>query len=120
MSRSYKKVCAGGFTTARTDKWFKVQEHKRYRSNIHTLIMGGEEEIFPDYDGKYGDPWCSPKDGHSVYYWSLNSYLKTAKVYSHARTGPLYTPIWSNRQWRHIVYSDRPATRGDWKKLMSK
>lgn len=121
MSRSYRKVAGGGITTARTDKWFKVQEHRRYRGRIRTLIMSGEDEIFPIYGGDYGNPWASPKDGHGVWYWSLQDYLrKTPETWEFRRTGALYTPIWADRQFKRIEVHKRPTTPADYKKILAK
>jgi len=64
MSRSRKKSPFIGVTTARSDKPFKVDEHRRERRSVRTLLASG----FPDYDRRfhskvYGDPWRAPKDG---------------------------------------------------------
>ena len=121
MSRSHKKVVGGGITTAPSDKEFKVLEHRRFRRIIKSLIDNGEEEFFPDYRGKFGDPWCSPKDGHRVEYWSMHSFLQTMIV-TQTRTGSFYIPWWrkSGGPIRRLEFHERPATSGDWKKYISK
>jgi hypothetical protein len=70
MARSFKKVCAGGITTAETEKDWKRQEHQRYRSRIKTVIKSSSMD--EDFDitiseKEFGDPWLGPKDGKRLY-----------------------------------------------------
>lgn len=113
MSRSYKKVAGGGFTTARSDKEYKIEEHRRYRAVVRDLIMNGEDEIFPDYEGEYGNPWGAPKDGKVVWWWSIHRFLAQHTVLEKRRKG-LHDGI---MRW-HFWW--RPATRADWKILIGK
>jgi hypothetical protein len=116
MARSYKKIAGGGVTTARSDKEYKVAEHRRYRVAIRNLIGSGEEEDFPFYRRHFGDPWGAPKDGKVVWYWSLREYLNNTIIENRARTGEIYQPWWSNKPIKRMVFTKRPATVGDWKR----
>jgi hypothetical protein len=113
VSRSYRKVYGGGITTAPSDKSFKVLEHRSYRRIVRGMIANGEDEIFPIYGGKFGDPWCSPKDGHTVYCWSIREYLRTTIIWDHIRKGRRDGAM----RYYHIY---RPATIADWKKAIAK
>lgn len=119
MSRSYKKVYGGGITTARSDKDFKVAEHRRYRAIIRDLIAHDEEELYPSYSGIYGDPWCSPKDGKNVWHYSMNAYLKEPIV-TLERVGEWKISKWTGKRYRALVRVERKATIADWKKCVRK
>ncbi len=115
MSRSYKKIYGGGITTARSDKWYKVSEHRRYRARIRDLIVNGKEELFPIYDrGDFCNPWGSPKDGHVVWYWSQRDYLANKLIYEKYRVS--INPL----EYTSYKFSYRPATIVDWKKAIRK
>jgi hypothetical protein len=64
MSRSHRHTAVIGMTCARSDKPFKVDEHRRERRTVRTLLAAG----FCDADRRlhakrYGNICFSPKDG---------------------------------------------------------
>lgn len=60
MSRSRKKTPITGVTTARSDKPFKVAEHRRERRAVKAQL---DEEREPPPPKSFGDPWDGNKDG---------------------------------------------------------
>lgn len=60
MSRSTRKTPISGITTADSDKFFKVKEHRRERRSARVALEAGRE---PPASKAFGDPWKSQKDG---------------------------------------------------------
>lgn len=64
MTRSLKKRAISGITTARSDKPFKVAEHRRERHHVRQRLRVTEDDTDARLHGRpFGDPWLSPKDG---------------------------------------------------------
>lgn len=61
MSRSRRKTPIIGITTARSDKPFKVAEHRRERCAVRTALASHADV---DLNKAFGNPWNAPKDGH--------------------------------------------------------
>jgi len=59
MSRSRKKHPIGGIAKARSDKPYKVTEHRRERHYVAQFLRREEEPLPKDF----GNPWGAPKDG---------------------------------------------------------
>lgn len=73
MSRSRKKRAVTGTTTARSDKSFKVAEHRRERRAVSALLPVTQDDSDRRLHSKrHGDPWLSPKDGKSD--WTGSDY----------------------------------------------
>ncbi len=70
MSRSRRKTPIFGHTTARSDKPFKRDEHRRERRKVRSLLKDGKEEM--PHRRKYGDEWNSPKDGKAWLKFNLH------------------------------------------------
>ena len=67
MSRSRRKTSIIGMTTARSDKPFKVGEHRAERHSVRATIKhsrDGDDRVL--YAKVYGDPWKAPKDGKQM------------------------------------------------------
>lgn len=62
MSRSKRKVPIAGITTARTEKPYKVDEHRSERRTARTRIKSGRPDDIP-HPKVFGNPWNGPKDG---------------------------------------------------------
>jgi hypothetical protein len=61
MSRSRRKTPITGMTTARSNKAFKVIEHRRERALTRSaMAVGREDTLHPKMTG---DEWASPRDG---------------------------------------------------------
>jgi hypothetical protein len=75
MSGSTRKTPVMGITTARSDKPFKVDEHRRERRSVRTLLRSGFDGDDRRFWSKlFGDPWRAPKDGKQwirdrIYRW---------------------------------------------------
>lgn len=72
MSRSHRKTPIIGFTSAQSDKPFKVAEHRRERRSARATLA----KIQDGDDGRlhskvFGDPWKSDKDGK--YYFASDA-----------------------------------------------
>jgi hypothetical protein len=64
MSRSRRKTPFMGWSTARSDKPFKVDEHRSERRSLRTGLASGLDPDDRRMNSKsYGDPWLAPKDG---------------------------------------------------------
>jgi hypothetical protein len=64
MSPSRKKIAKTGVTTARSDKPFKVDEHRRERRNTRVVMATTADDTDPRLHPRpFGDPWQAPKDG---------------------------------------------------------
>lgn len=63
MSRSRRKNPCAGITTARSDKPFKVQEHRAERRVARQVVKSSCDDSDPRLFAAYGDPWRAPKDG---------------------------------------------------------
>ena len=63
MSRSRRKNPCAGITTARSDKPFKVQEHRAERRATRQIVTSSQDDADPRLFSVYGDPWKAPKDG---------------------------------------------------------
>lgn len=63
MSRSRKKTPIHGITTARSDKPYKSDEHRRERSNVRQIVRQTADGDDPRLHRDYGNPWGGPKDG---------------------------------------------------------
>ncbi len=63
MSRSRRKNPCAGITTARSDKPFKVQEHRAERRAVGVTLRTTLDQDAPALQHVYGDPWRAPKDG---------------------------------------------------------
>jgi hypothetical protein len=67
MSRSRRKTPVIGLTTARSDKPFKVDEHRKERRGVRTKLASGVDADDRRLHSKvYGDPWNAPKDGKQM------------------------------------------------------
>lgn len=64
MARSRRKAPFMGITCARSDKPFKVDEHRKERRSTRTKLATGMSDDDRRMHSKvYGDPWNAPKDG---------------------------------------------------------
>lgn len=63
MSRSRRKTPIAGITTARSNKPFKIDEHRAERRNARATVHHTQDQDDPNLYRVYGDPWLSPKDG---------------------------------------------------------
>jgi hypothetical protein len=66
MSRSYKKTPIFGMTTAKSEKEYKVAQHRVERSRVRTAINSGDYESIEVEMAPYND-WDAPCDGK--HYW---------------------------------------------------
>ncbi len=62
MSRSRRRTPVMPLTTAKSDKPYKVDEHRSFRRTCRTLIASQRYDELP-HPIHYGDPWLAPKDG---------------------------------------------------------
>jgi hypothetical protein len=69
VSRSRKKTPVHGITTARSDKPYKVDEHRRERSAARRIVKQTADGDDPRLHKVYGDPWGAPKDGKT---WAVH------------------------------------------------
>lgn len=60
MARSRRKTPISAHTMAESDKPFKQQENRRYRSRVRQAIHIGIE---PPSAKLFGNEWSAPKDG---------------------------------------------------------
>lgn len=68
MSRSRKKVCAGGICCGSNHEWYK-DEHRRERRVVRQILNTCQDDsLLPD-SKEFADPWCSPTDGKHIYYY---------------------------------------------------
>lgn len=74
VSRSRKKHPITGITCARSDKPFKVSEHRAERRAVRQAVHVGTE---PPHSLEYGNPWASPKDGRTD--WTGSDYERKAR-----------------------------------------
>lgn len=65
MSRSFRKTPVFAVTTARSDKVFKMREHRRERRAVKMAVRMDRE--VPG-SRRFGDPWHGEKDG-KVFRW---------------------------------------------------
>jgi hypothetical protein len=49
-------------TTTRSDKPFKIDEHRSERRTAKTKLASGREDEIP-HPKVFGNPWAAPKDG---------------------------------------------------------
>lgn len=64
MSRSQRRTPFMGWTAARSDKPFKVDEHRSERRSLRTALASGIDPDDRRINSKtYGDPCLAPKDG---------------------------------------------------------
>ena len=68
MSRSKKKICGGGICCGSNHEWSKA-EHRRERQMVKQIILSFMDETRIPHPKYWGDPWLSPSDGKSVYWW---------------------------------------------------
>lgn len=68
MSRSHKKVCAGGICTGSNHEWFK-QEHRRERRTVKQLLHIFQDETLLPHRRHYANPYESPTDGWRIYWY---------------------------------------------------
>ena len=67
MSRSRRKTPVIGMTTARSDKPYKVDAHRRERRALRTRLLFDLEDSGRCLHPKlFGDPWRAPKDGRQM------------------------------------------------------
>ena len=68
MARSKRKTPIGGMSPARSDKPFKVDEHRAERRTVRAVLA---ETLDPDakvlHSQQYGDPAHGPKDGKTYF-----------------------------------------------------
>jgi hypothetical protein len=64
MSRSRRHTKIFGITTARSDKRYKVFEHRRERRKVRIALREGREPPAPK---EFGNPWGGERDGK--FYW---------------------------------------------------
>lgn len=77
MTRSRKKRPITGTTTARSDKPFKVAEHRRERHHVRQRLRATEDDTDARLNRRpFGDPWLGPKDGKTD--WTGFDYEKKA------------------------------------------
>lgn len=62
MGKSIKKNPSGGNGSSKTQKKFKVYEHKAERKLVKQLLRKDLYEILP-HPKEYGNEWASPRDG---------------------------------------------------------
>lgn len=60
MSRSRRKTPIVGMTTSRSNKSYRVNEHRAERRKARVAVQVGDE---PPHPKEYGDEWNSPRDG---------------------------------------------------------
>lgn len=61
MSRSRRRTPISGITTAKSNKPFKVIEHRRERAMARTALVAGNENLL--HHKATGNEWASPRDG---------------------------------------------------------
>ena len=67
MSRSRRKTAIIGVTTSRSDKPFKVDEHRAERRAVRAVVQRSFDSDDRALHSKVcGDPWKSPKDGKQM------------------------------------------------------
>lgn len=67
MSRSKRKTPIIGLTTARSDKPYKVAEHRKERHAVAAIVKktaDGDDPLL--HRSPYGNPWNAPKDGKQM------------------------------------------------------
>jgi hypothetical protein len=68
MSRSRKKVCAGGICCGSNHEWYKVEHRRERRAVKQKLLVYQDDPLLPG-SKEFGDPWMSPTDGKHIYYY---------------------------------------------------
>jgi len=67
MTRSKRRTPVIGITTARSDKPFKVSEHRAERRKTRVVVKRSEDGDDPRLHGApYGNPYSAPKDGKQM------------------------------------------------------
>ncbi len=67
MARSRRKTPLVAVTTARSDKPFKVDEHRSERRTARVAVrktLDGDDRAL--HAKRHGDPWRAPKDGKTT------------------------------------------------------
>jgi hypothetical protein len=67
VSRSRRKTPIAGITSARSDKPFKVDEHRAERRTTRAVVrktLDGDDTAL--YSRPHGNPWLAPKDGKQL------------------------------------------------------
>lgn len=67
MSRSYWKTPIMGITGHPRMKWWRSQEHRRYRAYVRDMIKHERYDDIQDFKGRFGNEWDSPRDGLSYF-----------------------------------------------------
>ncbi len=63
MSRSRRRTPVIGMTTARSDKPFKMDEHRAERRTVRATLLRAESGDSLPHPKRYGNPAVAPKDG---------------------------------------------------------
>ena len=67
MSRSRRKTPICGWSTAVSNKPFKIQENRRHRRTSKQILKKHEDDTLLHHHRKYGDEWDSPRDGKQYF-----------------------------------------------------
>lgn len=72
MSRSYYHTPIMGITGRKSCKAWRSQENRRYRAYCKNLMRHEKYDDLPDYKGRFGNEWDSPRDGR--FYFGKTKY----------------------------------------------
>lgn len=91
-------------TTARSDKPYKVAEHRRERHSVSQALRSGADNDDPALHRVYGDPWNAPKDGLQHIGWWPPSHF----TYECMSEKPEYMA----EEWWNVYHPNHFSRRG--------
>lgn len=90
MSRSRRYTPIGPVDGGKSScKWFKVQEHQRYRAYVRDRLAHEDYDGIQGWCGKFCNEWNSPRDGKAQWfsykYWDCNEHVSLWREYYYSR-----------------------------------